>query len=138
LPRGRVTEAEVAALRGDGIRLETAQIHSIKISDVGKIAFTLYSENALLTWPNQDFRIEGEEFEHEGQTDDEARFEHHPVPFGEYDLIVGDGRFRIPAVRMDAPPHAVHVPWTALFDPGDWPGPPEEELTIDQEEGDEE
>lgn len=131
MPRGRVTEADVPSLRGDGIRLETTNVHSIKISDVGKIAFTLYSENGVLTWPNQAFRIEGEEFEHEGQTDEDARFEHSPVPFGEYDLIVGEGRFRVPAIAMGAPPHPVHVPWDALYDPSEWPGPTEDELSFD-------
>jgi hypothetical protein len=102
----------------------------------GKISFVLYSEAGLETWAVQPFHIEGAGISIDGETGEDGVFEHKPVPYGDYSLIVGDAEFVIPAIPPDESPHPVHIPYDMLPEFAEWPGPTEEEeLRLEGDEG---
>ncbi len=118
------------ALRERRTKLQTGRTHSVKViqDTMGQIYFVLLTEMGLDVWPNREFMLRGLGVNVNGRTDNNGEFKHAPVEFGEYELIVGDATFQIPAITVNSPPHPVHIPYTLLPDQLDWDGPTDEEI----------
>ena len=108
--------------------------NTLRLNRQAKISFILYTEADFFTLPDREFRIEGSGLELSGRTDREGKFEFAPVVFAEFDLLVGDARFRIPSILPDDPPHPVNIPYDMLPDLRDaWRTATGEEIRDDEE-----
>lgn len=105
-------EARVARSRSD----EPDHHNTLVIRRDAKVAFLLFTEAGLSVYPARDFKLIGDALEIESYTDAEGKFEIRGLPYGNYELFVGDARFVIPAVHPDEQHHPVHIPNSMLPD----------------------
>lgn len=118
-------EALVARSRAD----EPDHHNTLMIRRDAKLAFLLFTEAGLHIHDQRDFKITGDCLEVAGTTNDEGKFELAGVPYGLYELFVGEARFVLPAVHPDDVHLPVHVPYYVLPDIRDaWLAPDADEL----------
>ena len=118
-------EARVARSRAD----EPNHHNTLMIRRDAKIAFLLFTEAGVYIHKDREFRLTGDSLELSGMTDGEGKFELVGVPYGLYELFVGDARFVIPSIHPEEEHHPVHIPFQYLPDHRDaWVTPTDEEL----------
>lgn len=118
-------EALISRSRAD----EPDHHNTLMIRRDAKLAFLLFTEAAVYIHKQREFRVVGDCLEVAGTTDDEGKFELTGIPYGLYELFIGDARFIIPAIHPDEEPHPIHVPYYVLPDHHDaWATPTPEEL----------
>lgn len=121
-------EALVARSRAD----QGDHHNTLMIRRDAKIAFLLFTEAGISVHKNREFTLIGDTLQLSGQTDEEGKFELVGIPYGLYELFVGDARFVIPAVHPVEEHHPVHIPYQYLPDHRDaWVTPEPEELEGD-------
>lgn len=122
-------EHSVAELE-EGITLASGKEYEVtELVATGKIRFVIKDEEGVEPLPDQDFTLKGpEDFEHSAKTDADGAYEHaDPVPFGDYDLEVGQALRRLQAVNESSPPQIVSIGGEEREDPYDPPGSDDDE-----------
>ena len=122
-------EHSVAELE-EGITLASGKEYEVtELVATGKIRFVIKDEEGVEPLADQDFTLKGpDDFEHSGKTDADGAYEHaDPVPFGDYDLEVGQALRRLQAVNESSPPQIVSIGGEEREDPYDPPGSDEDE-----------
>ncbi len=102
----------------------------------GKIEFALKTEDLSSVYADREVAVEGAGISKKGKTDENGIFSLKPVDYGDYSILVGDGKFTIPAIPDDAQPYPVVVPSSVLPDQRDlWKQPTDDELEPESTEG---